>query len=194
MFLSFGEIIDIVMMTLFIGFIFSRYFKRKPTEDYDPLTYYKKSSLMEDIKWGAMIAAPAVVLHELAHKFVAMGFGAQATLHAPSFFGIPYGMYILVIVLSYLNFPVIFFVGGYVAHTPLAAFPSAMVAIAGPFINLVLWLGSMFVIKNKLVDRKYWESIHLMGKLNMFLFIFNMLPIPGFDGFNFIRGVFALFL
>ena len=192
---SFQEIIDIIMMTLFIGFIFSRYFRRKPVqEDYDPLKQYQKSTLWEDIKWGAMIAAPAVVLHELAHKFVAIAFGAQATLHAPGLFGIPYGMYLIVILLSYLRFPVIFFVGGYVAHTPLAALPSAFVAIAGPFVNLVLWLGSIVVIKNKLVNRKYWEQIALAGKLNMFLFIFNMLPIPGFDGFHFISSLFALFL
>lgn len=188
------EIIDIIMMTLFIGFIFSRYFRRKPQEGYDPLKYYQKSSLWEDIKWGAMIAAPAVVLHELAHKFVAMGFGAQAVLHAPSLFGIPYGMYIFVILLSYLNFPIIFFVGGYVAHTPLAALPSALVSVAGPFVNLVLWLGSKAVIKKGLVHRKYFESISLMGKLNMFLFIFNMIPIPGFDGFNFIRSLISFLL
>ncbi len=191
--LSIQEIIDIVLMTLFIGFIFSRYFRRKPVREYDPLTYYQKSTLLEDIKWGAIIAAPAVVLHELAHKFMAIAFGAQATLYAPSLFGIPYGMYLFVILLSYLRFPVIFFVGGYVAHTPLAALPSAIVAIAGPLINFILWLGSIIVIKNKLVNRKYFESIHLMGKLNMFLFIFNMIPIPGFDGFNFIISLIGLF-
>jgi len=191
--LSIQEIVDIVMMTLFIGFIFSRYFRRKPVEEYDPLKQYQKSTLWEDVKWGAIIAAPAVVLHELAHKFVAIGFGAQATLHAPGLFGIPYGMYIFVILLSYLRFPVIFFVGGYVSHTPLATLPSAFVAIAGPFVNLILWLGSIIVVKNKLVHRKYWEQIALAGKLNMFLFIFNMLPIPGFDGFNFIRSLMTMF-
>jgi len=193
MLISLQELIDIVLMTLFIGFIFSKYFRRKPVREYDPLASYQKSTLLEDIKWGAIIAAPAVVLHELAHKFMAIAFGAQATLYAPSLFGIPYGMYLFVILLSYLRFPVIFFVGGYVSHTPLAALPSAIVAIAGPLINLILWLSSIIVIRNKLVHRKYFESIHLMGKLNMFLFIFNMIPIPGFDGFSFIRSLIGLF-
>ena len=85
------EIIDIIVMTLAIGYIFSDFFKREPLEGYDPIKYYQRSSMFQNIKFAAMIAAPAVVLHELAHKFVAMGFGATATLHAP------YTLYAIVI-------------------------------------------------------------------------------------------------
>lgn len=186
------EIIDIIVMTLAIGYIFSRVFRRRPSEDYDPLTYYKKSSLWEDIKYGAMIAAPAVVLHEFAHKFVAMAFGATATLHAPSLFGIPYGAYLFVILLIHLNFPIIFFVGGYVSHSALPALPSAFVAIAGPLTNLIIWFLCTFLIKNKLIKRKYYRTAGLMAKLSMFFFIFNILPLPGFDGWNFLNAVLHL--
>ena len=192
--ITFGEIIDIVVMTIAIGYIFSRFFRREPKEGYDPLTYYKKNTLVEDIKFGAMIAAPAVVLHELAHKFVAMGFGASATLHAPGLFGIPYGMYLLVILLIHLNFPIIFFVGGYVSHGFLPPLQSSLVAFAGPFTNLLLWLAGMSLIKYKLIDRKYYRTIGLMAKLNLFFFIFNMIPIPGFDGFHVFRGLIQAFL
>jgi len=170
MFIAFSEIIDIVIMAFAIGYIFSDFFRREPTEGYDPVAYYNKSSMWEDVKYASLIAAPAVVLHELSHKFVAMAFGASATLHAP------YGMYAIVILLKFLRFPLLFFVGGYVSHTPLPALESAAVAIAGPLINLLIWLGSILVIKNKLVKRKYYRTIGLMGKLNMFLFIFNILP------------------
>ena len=188
-----GEIIDIIVMTIAIGYIFSKFFRRVPQEGYDPLAYYKKNALWEDIKHGAIIAAPAVVLHELAHKFAAMGFGASATLHAPSLFGIPYGMYLLVIVLIHLNFPILFFVGGYVSHTALPALASSMVAFAGPLVNLLLWVGGMSLIKYKLVNRKYYTTIGLMAKLNMFFFIFNMLPIPGFDGSQVFMGLIQAF-
>ena len=47
------EIIDIIVMTIAIGYIFSRFFRRTPQEGYDPLTYYKKNALLEDIKFGA---------------------------------------------------------------------------------------------------------------------------------------------
>ena len=187
------EIIDIIVMTIAIGYIFSRFFRRAPQEDYDPLTYYKKNTLIEDIKYGAIIAAPAVVLHELAHKFVAMSFGASATLHAPSLFGIPYGMYLLVILMIHLNFPILFFVGGYVSHTALPALASSMVAFAGPLTNLVLWLGGMSLIKYGLVNRRYYITIGMMAKLNMFFFIFNMIPLPGFDGFNVFLGLVQAF-
>ena len=192
--ITISEVIDIVVMTIAIGYIFSRFFRRAPQEDYDPLTYYKKNTLLEDIKYGAIIAAPAVVLHELAHKFVAMGFGASATLHAPSFFGIPYGMYLLVILMIHLNFPILFFVGGYVSHTALPALASSIVAFAGPLTNLLLWLGGMSLIKYGLVKRKYYTTIGMMAKLNMFFFIFNMIPLPGFDGFNVFSGLVQVFL
>ncbi|MAH33205.1 hypothetical protein CL615_02325 [archaeon] len=183
------EIVDIIVMTIAIGYIFSKFFRRTPQEGYDPLTYYRKNVLWEDIKYGAMIAAPAVVLHEMAHKFTAMGFGASATLHAPSFFGIPYGMYLLVILLIHLNFPILFFVGGYVSHSALPALASSIVAFSGPLINLILWLGGMYLIKHNLVKRKYFTTIGMMAKLNMFFFIFNMIPIPGFDGSKVFAGL-----
>ncbi|MFH0868562.1 MAG: M50 family metallopeptidase [Candidatus Woesearchaeota archaeon] len=192
--ITIGEIADIIVMTIAIGYIFSKFFKRAPQEGYDPLTYYKKNALLEDIKYGAIIAAPAVVLHELAHKFVAMGFGASATLHAPSLFGIPYGMYLLVILLIHLNFPILFFVGGYVSHSALSPLASSMVAFAGPLLNLTLWLGGMSLIKYGLVKRKYYTTIGMMAKLNMFFFIFNMIPLPGFDGFHVFLGLVQGFL
>lgn len=187
MFISLMEIIDIVIMTFAIGFIFSDFFRREPLEGYDPLKFYKRSSGWENVKFAAMIAAPAVVLHELAHKFVAMAFGATATLHAP------YTMYAIVILLKLMRFPLLFFVGGYVAHTPLLPLPSALVAVAGPLMNFLV-LGSIYlVIHLKLVDKKYYKILEPMAKLNLFLGIFNMLPIPGFDGYHFFASLFRVF-
>jgi Zn-dependent protease len=187
MFLTIREAIDIVIMTVAIGYIFSDFFRREPMEGYDPLTYYRKQPLFENIKFAAMIAAPAVVFHELAHKLVATIFGAQATLHAPYFW------YAIVIILKMMKFPLLFFVGGYVTHTPLPALQSALVAIAGPLTNLVLWLAILAVIKFHLADRKYYKILVPMAKLNMFLFIFNLIPLPGFDGYNFITSLFGAF-
>lgn len=187
MFISIGEIIDIVIMTFAIGYIFSDFFRREPLEGYDPLKYYQKPPLWENIKFAAMIAAPAVVFHELAHKFVAMGFGATATLHAP------YGMYAIVILLKLMRFPLLFFVGGYVSHTALPALQSSLVAIAGPLTNLLLWLACLSAVKYRLIDRKYYKIIVPMGKINMFLFLFNMIPMPGFDGYHFFASLFGAF-
>lgn len=185
--ITIAEIIDIVIMTFAIGYIFSDFFKREPLEGYDPIKFYQRPPFWENIKFAAMIAAPAVVFHELAHKFAAMSFGATATLHAP------YTMYAVVILLKLMRFPLLFFVGGYVSHTLLPPLQSSLVAISGPLTNLLLWLASLAIVKYQLIDRKYYKVLVPMGKINMFLFIFNMLPLPGFDGFNFIRSLFIAF-
>ena len=185
--ITFIEIIDIVIMTFAIGYIFSDFFRREPLEGYDPLTYYRKTPLIENIKFAAMIAAPAVVFHELAHKFVAISFGATATLHAP------YSMYAIVILLKLMRFPLLFFVGGYVSHTPLPALQSSLVAVSGPLTNLIIWMASIAIVKYNLVDRKYYKIVVPMGKLSMFLAIFNMIPLPGFDGFHFFTSLFRAF-
>lgn len=189
-----GEIIDLFVITIAIGYIFSKLFHRQPTEDYDPLKFYQKNSIIEDIKYGAIIAAPAVILHEFAHKFVAMAFGATATLHAPDLFGIPYGWYILIIILIHMNFPIVFLIGAYVSHTALPPLQSALVSISGPLANLLIWLGCKIAIKNKWIHRKHYRTVGLMAKLNMFLFVFNILPLPGFDGWNFLNALMHLFI
>jgi Zn-dependent protease len=181
-FITIGEIIDIAVMILAIGYIFSGFFKKHPKPGYDPLTYYSKSSQWDNIKHAAMIAAPAVVLHELAHKFVAMAFGATATLHAP------YMMYAIVVLMRALNFPLIFFVGGYVAHTALPALPSALVSVAGPLTNLIVWFLVQTAVKQKLI-KKNLEIWIPMSRINLFLAIFNMIPLPGFDGYHFFASL-----
>lgn len=192
-FLTFSEVLDLIVMTVAIGYISSKVFGRRPAEDYDPLKYYQKSGFLEDLKHGAIIAAPAIILHELAHKFTAMMFGAQATVQAPSLMGIPYGWYILVIILIHLNFPLIFFVGGVVQHTYLPAIPSAVVSISGPLTNLLIWLICISAVKYKWAKRKHYDALGMVAKLNIFLFVFNILPIPGFDGWNFLSALFNVF-
>jgi Zn-dependent protease len=174
-------------MIVAIGFIFSRFIRREHIQNYDPMTVFLKPSIIEDIKRGALIAAPAIVFHELAHKFVAMGFGATAILHAPIFW------YAIVIVMMLFNFPLLFFVGGYVSHSPLPAWPSFLVSISGIAVNLLMYFGFRFVVKNNLVNKKYHNILIISSKLNLFLAGFNLIPLPGFDGYNALRSLFGLF-
>jgi Zn-dependent protease len=187
MFITIREIIDIVIMTFAIGYIFSNFIKKQPEEGYDPLTYYKKNLWWENLKLGIIVAAPAIVLHELAHKFVAMGFGAEATLHAPI------NWYIIIIIMQLLRFPLLFFVGGYVSHTSLSYLASSMVSFAGPLTNLLLFLVFKGSIRFKIANRKYYRILESSAKLNLFLFGFNMIPIPGFDGYNLLMSLIKVF-
>ena len=101
-------------------------------------------------------------------------------------------MYLLAIILVLVNFPILFLVGGYVSHTALPPLESALVALAGPLTNLILWAIFFSLIKLDKI-KKYRREIYLMAKINLFLFIFNMLPIPGFDGYHFFRALWQVF-
>tara|TARA_Y100000034_G_C6884445_1_gene405884 strand:+ start:946 stop:1527 length:582 start_codon:yes stop_codon:yes gene_type:complete len=182
------EVIDIILMTLIVGFIFYKVIEKSyKHHHYDPL----KQSYGFDkelFKKAIMIAAPAIILHEFGHKFVALGYGATAEFHAA------YTWLILGLILAALNTGIIFFVPAFVSI--LGALPPlsfALIALAGPAVNGVLWGFSYYAIKNKLFHAKHSFVLHMTKQVNMFLFFFNMLPIPGFDGFQFYRMIF-LFL
>ena len=70
----------------------------------------------------------------------------------------------------------------------------AIVAFAGPGINLVLWLISYIVVKFDLVDKKYMEIAVLSRKINLFLFFFNLIPIRPFDGYGVFSNLYAAFV
>jgi len=184
------EIIDIVIMSIIIGFIFKDFFSRLKHHVHDSPEALMHSLSKGRIDWDGMkiaimLTAPAIILHELGHKIAAMAFGMQAVFHAA------YGWLFLGVVLKLMNFGVIFFVPAYVSisgrGTPL---DFAIVAFAGPGVNLVLWLGCLALVKYDIVKkRKFVVLLSITAKINMFLFIFNMLPIPGFDGHKVFSGL-----
>lgn len=185
MILTLRELFDAALMTVAVGYIF--------------MSIFQARSMRIGFDWKALwfaclVTAPALVLHELAHKFVAMAAGLQATFHAAyTWLGIG-------ILLKLAGAPFIFFVPAYVsigcAAHPCAIPPliSAMTAFAGPFLNLLLWVSSWAVLKYHRVRSKRWLVFwFLTKKINMLLFILNMLPIPGFDGFTFYSGLWQAF-
>ncbi len=191
MLFTLSELLDIVIMTAFIGFIFKDAFRVR-THYTDPLHYYQ--NIRYGFNWSDFwlacgITAPAIILHELSHKFVAMSFGFNATFHAA------YTWLMIGLVLKLMNFGFIFFVPAYVSYpaggTPLQ---HAIIAVAGPLMNLLIWLVSGVLIRKRLVSRKYLPAAVLTNRLNFFLFLFNMIPIPPFDGghffFSLIQAVF----
>ena len=190
-FISITEIIDIIIMTLAIGFIFKDWFKKPQEYDYEPLTDYKPNRFInwEDFKFAILVTAPAIILHELGHKFVAMAMGLYATFHAA------YTWLGLGVVLKLVGAPFVFFVPAYVAHSA-AAMPwqSALIGFAGPGVNLLLFLGSWYILKTaKSLTKTQHVALVLTKRINMFLFIFNMLPIPPFDGWHVVNGLWQTF-
>ena len=175
------EIIELTVTIFAVGYIFSGFLK-KPRYEFEQL-YERKLFNWEDVKYSALITAPAVIFHELAHKFVALGFGYTATYSA-SYFGLALGAFLRMMSSSF-----IFFIPGYVSISGAAnPFNFALVAFAGPLTNLLLF-GLAHVALEKNWIPKYARVLYLTKKINMWLFIFNMLPFPGFDGHKVFTGL-----
>ena len=74
----------------------------------------------------------------------------------------------------------------------------ALVAFAGPFSNLVL--SQIFLILTYICFKAQWGNdftLHMLlygAQLNVVLFLLNMLPVPGFDGYAIICNLFPKFL
>ena len=192
--ITFGEIIDLILMTLFVGYIFSDIIPVR-RKSYDPLLYYRRSFDFEGLKFAIMATAPAIILHELAHKFVAIGFGLNAVFFAfyRSSFTLILGIFTIISKLTGFGF--IFFVPGFVGISGTGThLQFALTALAGPLVNLILWLGSWYLLKNKLYKKNHYLLLILTQRINMFLFIFNILPLPGFDGYKVFVGLIRVFI
>ncbi len=194
-FFTIFEIIDIAIMTFVVGFIFSDTF-RKPIQDYDPLKQNYSAFNWTGIRFAIIVTAPAIILHELSHKITALYFGLDATFHAAYFW------LVIGLLLKLINFGFIFFVPGYVEigcssfNCNLTPLMSSFIAFSGPFLNLVLWLGSWLLLRSKssfTKARRNYAVLYLTQQINMFLFIFNMIPLPFFDGYKVFDGLIKTF-
>lgn len=169
------EILEILITVFAVGFIFSGLIKKHQSL---AGIFTGKILNWKNLKYSIIITAPAIILHEFAHKFTAMALGHRAIFHA-SYWGLGLG-----VLLRLANVGFVFFVPGYVSIA--GASNSAhfgLIAFAGPLINLVLFSCSYLLLKyNKFP--KYRGILQFTKKINIWLFALNMLPIPGFDGFK----------
>jgi len=188
MFITPIEIFDIILMTLVVGFVFMTSFKPLKKVSEDVLEKYLKKTSNFDWQafwFAAMVTAPAIILHELGHKITALSFGLTAVFSAA------YIWLGIAVLLRLVGSPFIFFVPAYVS---IGGNPTilqhVLTAFAGPGVNLILFLIALIVLKTK--KSLSTGAIHfwsLTKSINLFLFAFNMIPIPGFDGFQVFYGL-----
>lgn len=208
MFFTPFEIIDMVLMTVIIGYLFKDAFRQVPlrsSDSGDILAQYRVSRLhpkhiaSKEFWWACAVIAPAIILHEMAHKFLALGFGLSATFHAAcstsdlalggAFFSFACNLQILAVVLKSMGFGFLIFIPGYVSISAGAThLQSALIAFMGPAVHLTLWLAiaGLFRFNPKRFRKASSRTkifLHFARQINLLLFIFNMIPIPGFDGF-----------
>lgn len=178
------EIIYLTIIVLVIGYIFSGMIRFRTTPKTVRDITYRLRFNMQDLKLAILVTAPAIVLHELAHKFVAMGFGFPAEFHIWGF-----GL-LLALFLRVINSPLIIIAPGYVS-IPLVTDPTIyrLIAAAGPAINLILWIGAFLILRfAKNLNKNQMIVLYLTKKINMILFIFNMIPFGPLDGAKILFG------
>lgn len=176
MILSGRELVDILITAVAASFIFSGMLQ--PVRKYE--TFAQKLLLA-----GAVVV-PAIVLHEFGHKFVALGLGYDATFHAA------YTWLALGVVLKLLSFPFIFVVPAYVATVGASGMDRVLIAAAGPLVNLAIAGVCYAWFKLGKHDSTRLTILYFSAQINLFLGIFNLLPIPGFDGSHVWAGIMSL--
>ncbi len=174
------ELIDVLVMTLAVGFIFMDTFRQ---------TKYYYGFNWQDLKFSCMVTAPAIILHELMHKLTAVSFGLNATFHAA------YNWLVLGVALKLMG-GFVFFVPGYVSISGISSpYQNLIISFAGPGTNLALYLISAGILKYKKINnKKYFLALVLTRYINGFLFILNMIPLPFFDGGHIFQALIKIFL
>jgi Zn-dependent protease len=84
-----------------------------------------------------------------------------------------------------------------IAGAGLTPLNHSAVAFAGPAVNLLLFALPFLLIRTKVLLKKhkqYLPALVMMSRINLFLFIFNMLPIPMFDGWSVYSGIIHAFV
>ena len=176
-------------MSAALGYIFMDAFPAHPRRITEAYFQQFQGFRWHDFWFACAVTAPSIILHEMGHKFVAMAYGLSATFHAA------YTWLFLGIGLKLLNTGLIFFIPGYVSIGPGGgALQMAFVALAGPIWHLLLWGGSKIALdSDKKIPHNTRFFLLLLGHINKFLLIFNLLPIPGFDGFSVYLNLYRAF-
>lgn len=175
MFITPVELGKMLVITVAAGLIFRQ-----------SLGLHKHFSLGKSILLAGLLTAPAIILHELAHKIAAMSFGLEATLQIPwLWLGIG-------VSLALFNAPLVFFVPAFVSFTgDVTPLQHLVISLAGPLTNLLLYVLGVIMLRFAItpMSRAVWMIVR---RMNGFLFVFNIIPIPGFDGYHALSAILAL--
>ena len=181
-FINLMEIIDIIIMSLGVGYIFMDMFLgKKPQYNLEGIPVLRSGFDWNALWFSVIVTAPALVLHEFGHKLSALAFGYSAEIHAS------YVFLAIAIALKLMGSPILFFVPAYAAISggSQSVIAMSIISFSGPLVNLVIWLGiSVYLKYAKKIKRDYLEIFTATKKINKFLFFLNMVPLPFFDGWK----------
>lgn len=139
------------------------------------------------------IAAVAVgtgfLLHELAHKYVAIHFGAKAEFRAWNL-----GLLFALVVAAFFRF--IFAAPGavYIYGKNVTVRENGIISVAGPAMNIVIGVFGI-ALASMYSGTQIANVAGIVGSINLYLAMFNLLPIFILDGakvFAWNKAVWAL--
>lgn len=139
--------------------------------------FFSENIVVNTVCWflvSLLLITFSFLLHELGHKFMAQKSGAWAEYRMSK------GGLVIALVFSLLGFlfaaPGAVYISGRI--TPKQ---NALISAAGPAVNMVL--GAVFIILSFLVTNGLIGSIlYLFAYINVFLAVFNLIPIGPLDG------------
>jgi Zn-dependent protease len=168
------ELRDLGVAWLALGVAFAIFFERGGAGF---VALLGEGGLVSALVVSLLTAGLGFLIHELAHKVVAVRFGQIAEFRAD------YGMLFLAVVSAVAGF--IFAAPGAVYHRGvLSDREHGLIALAGPAVNIVLAVVfvPVFVVGGLLGS----DFLSLVGSrglaINLFLAAFNMLPFGALDG------------
>ncbi len=149
-----------------------------------------------DLSLGTIVITLAsliigITIHEMMHAYTAFALG-DTTAHEAGRISLnplshvdPFST-ILLPIITYVVFHVPLLAAKPVPFNPSRVkyeeYGAAMVALAGPFSNLVLALIAALASRLFLNDPTVFSGLLTFGAVNVGLFVFNMIPIPPLDG------------
>lgn len=168
------EILDLTVAWLALGVAFAVFFAGGGTR---ALALFTEGEFLVALVVSLLTAGVGFLLHELAHKVVAVRYGQAAEFHAD------YGMLFLAVVSAFAGF--IFAAPGAVHHRGrLTERQHGLIALGGPIANLLL--AAVFLLVAGVGMTAGSSLVTLVGArglaINLFLAAFNMIPFGALDG------------
>ncbi len=133
------------------------------------------SSFLIILSISGLTVGLSFLVHELMHKKVAMNFGFDAEFKAFD------KMLWLALIMSFFGF-IIAAPGAVMIKGLMSKEKSGKISLSGPLSNLIL--SFIFLIPFLLIQPAgLLNTFFMFGiKINALLAVFNLLPVPGFDG------------